>query len=632
MAILLAATAAGACLMALAALARECPALNPGRTEPNTLDLARMSRRMRVVCDHGGWVLTLTRVASLTGGRDAVALAPPLQFNVWRYYLLPRPVYAMPGTAPQRADALPAYVRRHRAFLESKGIRWVVWLNGRNRRLSRLVDVPAVLAGRPDPGVLLPDDLDSPADPTLLDYAGAAAFVALFFVLGWAFWPLAARSGGPTSWAERLPRWFALGLLVQYVVLLGPILLGVSTRWVHVGLPLAAAGAAVAARLRWRRSSPAGSARAPGLARWRLAGAVATLLCAVMVLLGAARALVMPVRNVDALNFWGLTAKVLHQEGGVRTGLYRDPDRGHTFRGYPLLVPLTLSSTYAVVGRAEDQAGKVVFPVFYAMVLLAACGAMRRERPGPGAAVVTACLACCLPYLDYTGGAASALADVPLSLFLVLGLVAWRRWATTGDRDSLAEWVLWLSAAAVTKTEGVFALVIALGAAAVVRWRVRPVAWARAGACALAVAALVAPWYLYAATLPGSVSGAPRPLLETAGANLSAWVAQMPRFLGEMLDIRRWGLLWVFAVVAVVAGWRRAAPAYRLAAGLVAAQLAAYFLAFLALPTDQAAIVATTKKRLLLHVAPSAAYLAWCFLPWAPAGLLAPADGGGADG
>ena len=119
--------------------------------------------------------------------------------------------------------------------------------------------------------------------------------------------------------------------------------------------------------------------------------------------------------------------------------------------------------------------------------------------------------------------------------------------------------------------------------------------------------------------------------METVGANLPAWLGQVPRFLGETLDVRRWGLLWVFGAVAVVTGWRRVSPAHRLAAVLVVAQLAAYLLAFLALPTDQAGIVATTKKRLLLHVAPAVAYLAWCFLPWAPDGLLAPGGGRDAD-
>jgi hypothetical protein len=64
---------------------------------------------------------------------------------------------------------------------------------------------------------------------------------------------------------------------------------------------------------------------------------------------------------------------------------------------------------------------------------------------------------------------------------------------------------------------------------------------------------------------------------------------------------------------------------------VVVAQLAAYLPAFLALPTNQAGAVATTKKRLLRHGGPYVAYLACCFLPWAPAGLGSPGGGGRAD-
>jgi len=609
----------GACLMAIAAALREA------REAPV---YARAPRLLKVLEDHGPAVLAFNRAASLIDEHDAVALAPPHQWTLWRYFLMPRPVYILPGDTPTRAERAPAFIRSHRRFLESKKVRWVVWLRIIDGLVvphrSRLVDVHAVLAGSQDPGVLLRDETRGPPEPTRLHYLGAAGVVLLMFALGWALWPAVSRDGGPASWQERLPRIFALGLLVQYALLSWVVLLGLGlTRALHLGVLLAALVVLVAGRLLvFRPRGPAPSTTAPAPERRTPLRLACIALCVFMVLAVTVRAMVMPIRNMDALNFWGLTAKTLHHEGGVRNGMYLDPDRGHTFRSYPLLVPLTLSSMYAALGSPEDQAAKIVFPVFCAMIILAAYGALRRERPGAGALMVTTSLACCFTYLDYEGGAVSALTDVPLSLFILLGLVEWRRWAATRERAALCQWILYLSAAAVTKTEGTFILAAAMAAALAVSRGTRPVAWTRLALGAAAVALLVAPWYLFAASLPAGAGAAPpRPLLETMATNLPQWATQIPVFFAETLHTNRWGVLWLLAAGSIVTGWRRAPRPHRLVAGLVLCQFAAYILAYLALPTNQADIVATTKKRLLYHLAPSAAYLAWCFLHWAPDSL-----------
>jgi hypothetical protein len=272
------------------------------------------------------------------------------------------------------------------------------------------------------------------------------------------------------------------------------------------------------------------------------------------------------------------------------------------------------------------------------MLLLAAYGAMRRERPGTGALLVVTCLAACGAYLGlvyragpehhfgYNGGAVSALADVPLSFFILLGVVEWGRWAASVERGHLASWVLFLSGAAVTKLEGGVILVVALAAAAFLRRRTRPIPWGRLALAAACLAALVLPWQVFVRFLPASGGFTPRSgsILGEVPRNIPSFPTNVAALAAEAGDGAHWGAFWALVLVAVGLGWRGAASPWKVLAGLLLCQLASYLAAYLLTPFDARDLAETTKMRLLLHLAPTAAYLAWCFLPPLPRWLEAP--------
>jgi hypothetical protein len=166
---------------------------------------------------------------------------------------------------------------------------------------------------------------------------------------------------------------------------------------------------------------------------------------------------------------------------------------------------------------------------------------------------------------------------------------------------------------------------------------------------AAAVAVLVLPWYAFASQLPvRSVYVAERPLSETLARNLPQLLPNIGQILAEATDYgvwghRRedppdgeeggwerghWGLFWICVGVAVVLGWRRSAAGDKLVLGLLALQFASYLLSYVLTPLDPVGLAQTTKMRLLLHLAPSAAYLAWVMLPRLPSWLE---PGRGAD-
>ena len=85
------------------------------------------------------------------------------------------------------------------------------------------------------------------------------------------------------------------------------------------------------------------------------------------------------------------------------------------------------------------------------------------------------------------------LADVPLALFVALGLVGLGRWLATAERWPLIAGTLFLGAASLTKSEGLFFALAALVALLPFAWR----RWRELGAAALAVVAIVLPWRLF---------------------------------------------------------------------------------------------------------------------------------------
>jgi len=271
---------------------------------------------------------------------------------------------------------------------------------------------------------------------------------------------------------------------------------------------------------------------------------------------------------------------------------------------------------YEAIGWADDQAVKVLFPAFMAMLLLAVGSAMRRERRGGGWLVLVLALASCQAYFDYHGGAVSALADVPFSLFFFLALIEWRRWADEPGRSPLG-WLLPLCGGAVTKTEGLVALVAVCCAAVVARRKMRPVPWRRVVVCVATVLALVAPWYGFVSQLPGKPGYVPGSGVEgpPPSEQLGSLASNLGILLGEFFNGPRWGALWVVVLLGVLLGWTGRGRSEKMVAGLVLFQFAAYLAAYAVMPEDPASLIRTTRMRLLLQLAPSAAWCGWCFMP-----------------
>jgi len=151
---------------------------------------------------------------------------------------------------------------------------------------------------------------------------------------------------------------------------------------------------------------------------------------------------------------------------------FADATRIWSHPHYPLLVPFTEFWIYSWLGRVDQSALKVIFPIFYLSLVGFVAGSVRRiadRRAG----LMTAVALGVLPPLTLIPGAASGYADVPLAAAFAgatsLAIVGGKE----GKQGGFTMAATLSSAAVWTKSEGLM-LALVIGVAASVLMRPRP--------------------------------------------------------------------------------------------------------------------------------------------------------------
>jgi len=357
---------------------------------------------------------------------------------------------------------------------------------------------------------------------------------------------------------------------------------GVAITRLSLGLAVAALVLLLAAAA--RAAPPAAPAaprsgedgRAP---RW-LCGALLAL-AAVGLLQALFAGSMRPAFQFDSLTRWMFKTKALAVEHTLRGPLSTAPEFAFTHQRYPPLVCHVANLPALVNGRFDDRLAGAMFPWYMVALVCVVYGALARRR-GPLRAAIGAAWVGNLPLLAYVtfpppgAGAASAMADVPLALFLTAAILALMD-GIDGLRDRAhVEAGLLLGLAALTKNEGLAAIGVAALAAGLCsrRGRLRT-------ALGLAGLALLVFW-----TLWGRMASGFPALDEHYPARLNAaavleGLPRLPRILKalalEAVDFRSWNLTWLAIPAFLIIGRRtRSVNAAVLVAGL---QLAAYVFA-----------------------------------------------------
>jgi hypothetical protein len=385
---------------------------------------------------------------------------------------------------------------------------------------------------------------------------------AVLFVAGAVGWGAAALLVPPGARAERMAWGFAVGLTLTTLSVPLAFALRLRPGWLPF-LLLAALAALPARILRLReRSTSEPSAPLDGVS------AILGLVVVAGVALYALRALTEPMWANDFVAIWGLKGKTFFAEGRVPPRLFLWKALAFSHPEYPLGIPFLYAGIAYLLGRWDDHAMALLFPLVQVATLLALFGWLRRRgATRPLALAAAALLSQFEPlYRGFTAG----MADVPLSLALLLFGTSLCDRVDRTDPGASRRLVLASLVCAGTKNEGLFFVAAGLVVAAFSSLFRRGV-FARAAALIVLPAALVAAAHrLLRGHLPlsdfdFSLLRRPGELTDRMGETLAAVLRGTP-------PLAAIGLV---ALVALIAAGRRSPAGTRLLA-LAACGLSAY--------------------------------------------------------
>jgi hypothetical protein len=289
--------------------------------------------------------------------------------------------------------------------------------------------------------------------------ASLAQVGAIAFAAGAMGYPAAAASLPAESArrSERLGWAFLIGALLIAGMVPLSFLAGVRPGWI----PLFTLGALeVLCALRFVSKRRAARSNSVPTRREHFAGAIVPL---VLIAVGVAAyglvALAEPMWATDYLAIWGLKAKTIYGLGGVPDRLFSVFTLRFSLPEYPLGLPMLYAGTAFLLGRWDDHALALLFPLVQIATLLALYGWLRR-RGASRALALGAITPVSLYFPLYANRVGTA--EVPLSLGILLFGTSLADGLDRTDKGALVRLALGSFFVASIKNEGWF-LTLAAG-------------------------------------------------------------------------------------------------------------------------------------------------------------------------
>jgi hypothetical protein len=387
---------------------------------------------------------------------------------------------------------------------------------------------------------------------------GLLAANALFLAIGVGLLPLLRIAGTRDELIARLPLAYMVGVAASGIVCAHLALIDVPVGLVELVL---FAAAVLFFGLRRVRAVPEARGSEPQTSdpAWsRVVGGAALALCLVLLVHAWSTYEIRPLLEWDGWAIWGTRARGLYEFGGA-TGPVFTSDAYLPLQ-HPLLLPALEAVDFRAMGVHDPTLVHVQLALLAFGFLTAFVGLLRERVPSFILGLVALALLAAEPVLKQLS---TNLADVPLAFLAALGLAGVGRWLATDETWALTAGALFLGAATLTKSEGLFFALAALLALAVTAWP----RWRSVAAAAAAVVLIVLPWRLYVAIhdLPLVEYRFRDALSPSYLSDHSDRVGPAIRGLGGEIFTLQWGLLplvFAAALVAAVAARRYAVAAF----------------------------------------------------------------------
>ncbi|MBL7158811.1 MAG: hypothetical protein ISS91_04820 [Candidatus Omnitrophica bacterium] len=339
--------------------------------------------------------------------------------------------------------------------------------------------------------------------------------------------------------------------------------------------------------------------------------AVLLLLITLLVAYAFFRALDKPIEAYDAVSIYGLKSKMLYLAGGVRNNFFNII--ATRFQGahpdYPLLVPMSEVCVYSLLGRFDDIAVKIIFPLFYLSFLVVFYASVKRitEKALP-ALLFTFCLASVKQFADY---ATIGVADLTLGIYFGIGVIYLYLWL----REGRALFLFTSSLAAIlcvwTKNEGVLlaGIIIAILVMSCLRLRKRSVAHLLYSASGAAIIILtIFAWEFF--KREKGLKNENFNLSMITAKSLVTGLKKLPPIIYEyqkhFFGFKKWNIVWIAAACTFFANFRKAfTPNIKYITILLIICAAGYGVMYIFSAVEIRFFLSKTGSRFLLHILPA---------------------------
>jgi hypothetical protein len=203
----------------------------------------------------------------------------------------------------------------------------------------------------------------------------------------------------------------------------------------------------------------------------RLIGAAALVQTGLLLAVAGTAFAVRPLWEWDGWAIWGFKARALYAFGGVSNPAFESHVYAHHMQDYPLFLPALEATAFRAMGGVDERLVHLQL-LGLAVGFVGALWALLRPRvPAELLGLSVLAIVAAPGILD---ALAANYADIPLAIFVALGLVALTRWLLDPQRQLLVWASLFLACAALTKNEGALFAGAAIVATLVVARRRKP--------------------------------------------------------------------------------------------------------------------------------------------------------------
>jgi hypothetical protein len=382
------------------------------------------------------------------------------------------------------------------------------------------------------------------------ELAGLVIVNAAYLVVGAAVLVLPGWvSREPATW-YRLAAAYPVGIVAVVVPAsyLALVQVPVSATATVVGIALVAVAS-------WRLKVWRSGFARPRIGNGSFAARLLGLVMAVLLVYALRTFATRPLLEWDSWVVWMSKARLLYENPSAAPAALRSGSYGQA--PYPLGLPTLEALGFSAMGRFDGTVIGVQF-LLLAMAFPLALWSLLRARARSWMVALTSLVIVCAPQILFQ--LLTRYADVPLGLFVGLGLAAGAGWAVSrrSERWLLGAFALFVGMAGIMKSEGfLFALAACVALAAttlLARNRARAVEAAIAIGGVLAIAL---PWQLYCAayglsTQDYDLGNMVRPSYLRAHADrLRPTVSEL---WTQLTNVQSWGLLTWVILLALVAG------------------------------------------------------------------------------